>query len=303
MRLASVSVDLDEIHHYYAIHGLPAPARGLHGVYDAAVPRALSWAESLGIPLTLFAIGADLERAENAARLREARERGHEIANHSYSHRYDLTLRDRDEMEREVADGAAAVDRAVGERPSGFRAPGYLVNDELIAVLVDAGVAYDSSVFPSAPYYAAKAAKLLSLRLRGRTSRSVRGSSSVLFAPKRPYRTGVPYWRPGHGLLELPVQVLPAGGFPFIGTSLVLAGPDVARLMTRTLLFEPFVNLELHGVDFLGADDGLEGLHSHQPDARLPLSRKLAALSAAVELLREKGFGFVRLDEAARTVV
>jgi peptidoglycan/xylan/chitin deacetylase (PgdA/CDA1 family) len=302
MRLASVSIDLDELHHYYAIHGLSAPARGLHGVYDVALPRALGWAETLGIPLTLFAIGVDLERAENAAQLRGARTRGHEIANHSYSHRYDLTLRSRCEMEREVADGAAAVERAVGERPSGFRAPGYLVNDELIAVLHEAGVAYDSSVFPSVPYFAAKALKLLGLRLRGRRSRAIRGSSDVLRAPTRPYRTGMPYWRTGTGLLELPVQVLPAGRFPYIGTSLVLAGADAARLMTRTLAFEPFVNLELHGIDFLGADDGLAALGPHQPDARLPLSRKIDALSAALEVLRDEGFGFARLDEAARSV-
>ena len=44
---------------------------------------------------------------------------------------------------------------------------------------------------------------------------------------------------------------------PFIGTALVLAGPDGARLLTRTVLGESFVNLELHGIDFLGIDDGL----------------------------------------------
>src|SRR5688572_15279781 len=300
MRLASVSIDLDELRHYYAIHGLPEPARGLHGVYDAALPRALEWANDSGIPLTLFAIGSDLERAENAARLRAAARAGHEIGNHSYSHRYDLTLRDRSEMEREVEAGRAAIERATGTRASGFRAPGYLVNDELIDVLRASGVAYDSSVFPSPPYYVAKAAKLLGMRLRRRSSRAVRGSSSVLLAPTRPYRAGVPYWRPGDRLLELPVQVTPGGRLPYIGTTLVLAGPDVTRLLTRTLVLEPFVNLELHGIDFLGRDDDLSPLAPHQPDARLPLARKIAALSAAVELLRQQGFGFVRLDEAAR---
>jgi hypothetical protein len=96
------------------------------------------------------------------------------------------------------------------------------------------------------------------------------------------------------------VQVTPGTRLPFIGTSLVLAGPDGARLLTRTLLAEPLVNLELHALDFLGADDGLEALAKHQPDVRVPFVRKIAALSAVVELLREKGFGFVRLDEAAR---
>ena len=100
-------------------------------------------------------------------------------------------------------------------------------------------------------------------------------------------------------MLELPIQVTPGARLPFIGTALVLAGPDGARLLTRTVLGENFVNLELHGIDFLGADDGLGELASHQPDAKLPLSRKLAALTATVELLREKGARFVTLAEAA----
>lgn len=302
MRLAAVSIDLDEIHHYHAIHGLPAPERAAHVVYDRAVPRASDWAEAMRLPLTFFVVGRDLERGENAETARAVAERGHELANHSLSHHYDLTRRDRTEIAREVAGGIDALVRATGVAPTGFRAPGYLVTDELVSVLAALGVGYDSSVFPCPAYYAAKAAKLLTLKLRGRPSQSVRGSSKVLFAPVRPYRLGQPYWKLGRGLPELPIQVLPGSRLPYIGTSLVLAGPDGARLMTRTLMLEPFVNLELHGLDFLGADDGLEELVAHQPDARLMRQPKLNALSAAVELLRKMGFTFVRLDEAARTV-
>jgi peptidoglycan-N-acetylglucosamine deacetylase len=302
MSLAAVSIDLDEIHHYRAIHGLPPAEAGAHAAYDAALPRAAEWARAHDLPLTLFAVGTDLSRIENAATLRALHDKGHEVANHSLSHRYDLTLLPRGEMEDEVRGGAAAIARATGTAPVGFRAPGYLVNDELLEVVRDAGAAYDSSVFPSPPYYAAKAAKLFSMRIRGRSSRSVLDSPNVLRAPTRPYRLGRPYWQAGreNGLLELPVQVTPGTRLPFIGTSLVLAGPDGARLLARTVLGEPLVNLELHAIDFLGADDGLEDLVKHQPDVRVPFVRKIAALSAVVELLRSKRFGFVRLDEAAR---
>jgi peptidoglycan/xylan/chitin deacetylase (PgdA/CDA1 family) len=302
MRLAAVSIDLDELHHYFAIHGLHAPERAAHVVYDRAVPRASDWAQSLGVPLTFFAVGGDLDRPENAETARALLARGHELANHTFSHHYDLTLRSREEMVREVGGGIDALVRATGTQPSGFRAPGYLVNDTLVAVLAAFGVAYDSSVFPSPAYYAAKAAKLLSLKLRGKSSRSVRGSTSMLLAPSRPYRLGAPYWKRGGGLPELPIQVMPGTRLPYIGTSLVLAGPDGARLMTRTLMFEPFVNLELHGFDFLGADDELAELVPHQPDARLSRPAKLGALTAAVELLRKMGYAFVRLDEASRIV-
>ena len=299
MKLASVSIDLDEIHHYHAIHGLAEPPRGAHVVYDVAIPRAAEWARSLDVPLTWFAVGRDLERKENAEALKRLVDAGHEIGNHSQSHAYDLSCREPSELRREIDEGARAIERAVGKAPKGFRAPGYTVSDALFAALSELGVAYDSSVFPSPPYYAAKAAKLFSMRLRGRTSESVLDTPSVLRAPSRPYRVGKPYWKAGNGVLELPIQVTPGARLPFIGTALVLAGADGARLLTRTVLGETFVNLELHGIDFLGVDDDLGELTSHQPDAKLPLARKLAALTATIELLREKGSAFALLAEAA----
>lgn len=302
MRLAAISIDLDEIHHYYAIHGLEGRGRKTDLVYDRAVPRASDWAQALGVPLTFFVVGGDLARSENVETVRALAGQGHELANHTLSHHYDLTRRERGEMEREVQGGIDALARATGQRPVGFRAPGYLVNDELVGVLGALGVGYDSSVFPCPAYYAAKAAKLVGMRLRGRASRSVQGSVKALFAPPRPYRLGMPYWKAGAGLPELPIQVTPGTRLPYIGTSLVLAGPDGARLMTRTLMLEPFVNLELHGLDFLGADDELDDLLPHQPDARLARAHKLAALTAAVELLKKMRFAFIRLDEASRTV-
>lgn len=302
MKLASVSVDLDEVHHYFALHGLDA-GENSRLVYERAVLRSLDWARSLDLPLTYFAVGRDLERHESAAVLRDAAGRGHEIGNHTFSHLYDLTRRVRSEIEREVTAGADAVERAVGERPAGFRAPGYTMSDELFDVLAGAGVRYDSSVFPCPPYYAAKGVAMLASRLGGRKSSAIVAAPHVLCAPRRPYRVGRPFSRVGSGLPELPIQVTPKVRLPYIGTSLVLAGPDGARLLTRTLLPETFVNLELHGIDFLGADDGLGLLARHQPDAKLSLHRKLASLTAAIELLKRHDFAFVRLDTAANALL
>ncbi|MCL2448555.1 MAG: polysaccharide deacetylase, partial [Polyangiaceae bacterium] len=70
MRLCAVSVDLDEVPNYYAIHGLPEPAPGDPArslVYDVAIDRLLAFARLRAIPLTLFAVGADLARPESAA--------------------------------------------------------------------------------------------------------------------------------------------------------------------------------------------------------------------------------------------
>lgn len=301
MRLCAVSVDLDEIPNYFGIYGLPDPSRPAATlVYDIALDRLTSLARELEIPLTLFAIGRDLVRPEAAAKLRAAHEKGHEIANHSLDHRYDLVRLGRSEIRRQVVEGAAAIERATGAAPLGFRAPGYTISDEVFDVLTELGVAYDSSVFPCPTYWAAKTAAIGLIALAGRKSRSIVDTPAVLMAPIGPYRVGRPYWRRGAGLVELPTQVTRGPRLPFYGSPVTLFGPTVARWLARGCVGLPVVSLELHGIDVLDAADGLEDLRPHQPDVRVPLARKLVAIRAAIGELRGAGYSFVTALGAAR---
>lgn len=303
MKLCAVSVDLDEIPFYHRIHGLlPPEAASANAVYDIALARLDDFSRSQGLPLTLFVIGSTAERPENAARLRALSDRGHELGNHTFGHRYELTRLGPQGMAREVTDGQSAIERATGVRPLGFRAPGYTVSDELLGALESAGLAYDSSVFPCPSYWAAKAAAIALISVRGRRSHSIVDTPLVLTAPTGPYRVGRPYWKRGTGIIELPIQVTRGMRLPFIGTALTLAGPARARLLARMVLGEPLVNLELHGIDLLDETDGLSLLAPHQRDVRTPVARKLESISAALEVLRKDGYGFVRLDQACRSV-
>jgi len=148
-------------------------------------------------------------------------------------------------------------------------------------------------------YYLAKTAAIGAIALRGRRSRSIVDTPQVLRAPTQPYRIGRPYWRRGRGLLEIPVQVTRGPRLPFIGTAVTLAGPSKARLLTKMCVGEPLVNLELHGIDVLDAADGLEALRPHQPDVRVAAGTKSEAILAAVEVLRDAGYSFVTMREAA----
>jgi hypothetical protein len=294
-----VSVDLDEIPNYFAIHGLVAEGAAATAVYDVAVPRLTALSDGERVPLTLFAVGSDLERPHAAAALRAARRRGAEIANHTLDHRYDLTRLARAEIEAQIRGGVDAIAVATGEVPVGFRAPGYTITDEVYEILFELGVAYDSSVFPCPAYYAAKTAAIGLIGLRGRQSHSIVDTPHVLFAPSRPYRVGRPYWRTGSGMLEIPIQVTRGLRLPFIGTSITLAGPDRARTLAKMCVGEPLVNLELHGIDVLDATDGLEALRPHQPDVRVDKARKIDALQGVFEVFRSAGYAFVTMREAA----
>jgi len=303
VKLCAVTVDLDEIPFYHRIHGLPEPeGPSANAVYDIALDRLGELAKTYKLPLTLFVIGASAERPENATRLRALSEQGHEIGNHTFGHPYDLTRLDPDRMAEEVERAQAAIERAIGRRPVGFRAPGYTVSDALFALLEQKGFLYDSSVFPCPAYWALKAVAISLIKLAGRKSHSIVDTPLVLTAPTAAYRVGRPYWRTGAGMTEIPIQVTRGARLPFIGTSLTMAGPSRAKLLARMVAGAQLVNLELHGIDLLDFNDGLSALRKHQRDVGIPVARKLDAIGAALGVLRDRGYDFVRLDEAATKV-
>lgn len=292
--LASISVDLDSLHHYCRIHGL---SEGLLGpgagglVYRVAVPRFRALLESLGLRATLFAIGEDVEADAGGAgaALRAAHGAGHEVASHSHAHDYALTRRAPEAVAADLARADAVLAGAVGVRPVGFRAPGYTLNASLYAAQAACGHAYGSSAFPAAPYWAAKAAVMGGMRLAGRTSRAVLDTPRVLLAPRSPYRPdpAQPYRRGGGPVLELPMAVTAVTRFPFIGTFAATLPLRATRALYRGCADLPHLNFELHAVDLLDASDGLpEALLARQRDLRVPVALKTERLAAVFSWLR-----------------
>jgi hypothetical protein len=303
MKLLAISIDLDEIPCYTAIHGLPAPDESAaRAVYQRAIPRFEALFDELGACGTFFAVGQDLQAQHAAAAIARLHRAGHEIGNHSFHHRYDLTRHDAATIRQDIADGSAAIAAVTGEAPRGFRAPGYTVTDALLNEARELGIRYDSSVFPCPPYYGAKALAMGAIAVRGRTSKSVLDTPRVLTAPADPYRIGAHYTQRGEGLLELPIAVTSraSGQLPFIGTSVALSSERTARWLARRVAHRPLVNFELHGIDLCDAEeDGLQFLAPHQVDLRRTLAHKRASLVAAIRELLDAGYELVTLADAA----
>lgn len=75
---------------------------------------------------------------------------GHEIASHGYSHRtlYEMSEK---EFEQEIAKSVDLLTAITGERPLGFRAPSFSLNNSTkwaLEILLKHGFKYDASVFP-----------------------------------------------------------------------------------------------------------------------------------------------------------
>lgn len=308
MRICSVSVDLDPISCYRRIHGLPAES-GPDPVYAHALPRFLDLFDELGVRGTFFVIGQDLAEPAHAALLREAVERGHELANHTLEHPYNLPQLSPDECRRQI-EGCHQALAAIGVDCVGFRAPGYNIDPRTLHVLESLGYHYDSSIFPCPPYYLAKAAVMTAIRLRGGRSGSAMVQARTQLAPTRPYfpRRDAAH-RPARAehhaapLVELPMCVLPAVRVPLIGTSLIMAGPRASAALVALAArhHREFLNLELHGIDLIDPEhDGIgDDLRRRQPDLRHGLEHKLATFRAAFSQAARRGYALETCRTAA----
>lgn len=304
-RLSSISVDLDSLGHYCRIQGLPEAvlderARAL--VWTTAVPRFLELFSAVGTRATFFVIGGDLAEPGLGEALTAAAASGVELANHSFSHDYALSRRSRVEIEADLRRAHEAIVTHTKVTPVGFRAPGYTLSPAMLQAVAALGYRYDSSTFPAAPYWLAKATVMTALAALGRPSRAILDSPNVLLAPVVPYRPSLeaPYRRGDAPFVELPMAVSPVGRVPFIGTFATTMPWPLVELSFRRLRHARHFNFELHAIDVLDESDGIPAaLARQQRDARVPASQKLARLKRLFTWLgddRER----VTVAEAAR---
>ena len=311
IRTCSVSIDVDPIPCYYRIHALgPAPAALRSRILCASLPRFASILASRDIKATFFIVAEDIDTealgddaSAMRAVLRELVAAGHEIANHSYSHPYDLATLDDARVGEEVGRAHALLSELVGQPITGFRAPGYDVSPAILRALIEHGYRYDSSIFPAPGYYAAKALVMAALRVAGRPSGAVMTNPRALLAPIDPYQPDVaaPWQRGRSGLMELPIAVTRRTRTPVIGTNLLLAPLSLRRHWLTSMARREFFNFELHGIDLCGAEeDGLPAeLVARQPDLRVGLERKMEALAEVLDDIAGRGLRFATLVEMA----
>ncbi|MBX6373186.1 MAG: polysaccharide deacetylase [Acetobacteraceae bacterium] len=115
------------------------------GTYGArvAVPKILETLRDAGVKGTFFVPGWTAEHWTD--RVEMILKEGHEVAHHSYSHRWidpDFPDQEAEEMEK----GLEALKRTVGVVPKGYRSPAGETSDNMIRLLQKHNFLYDSSL-------------------------------------------------------------------------------------------------------------------------------------------------------------
>lgn len=299
--VCSLSLDLDDEWAYLKTAGREG-WQSLPSYLDRAVPRALDIFARRRLALTVFVVGQDAALPRNRGLLEAVAAAGHEIGNHSFAH--EPWLSGREALEADLARAEEHIERAVGRRPVGFRAPGYSLSADMVAALIQRGYHYDASALPSllaplarAYYFARTGLGADEARRRGALFGRLRDG----LRPIRPYR-----WRAGaQELLEIPVTTMPFLRVP-IHASYVLylsaRSPALARGYFRAALAlcratGTAPSLLFHPLDFLGGEE-VPAL-SFFPGMGLSASHKLRMLDEMLDRVLAS-FRPVTLAEHAR---
>ncbi len=281
-----ITIDLDPLDCYSRLYGLPLRGDEIDPVLVKAPERLARILEPFGARATVFVVGNTLLKDEHAQAISSLSQRGFEIANHTWSHPYALSRMAPAEIDAEVYRGSDAIERVCTKAPIGFRAPGYLLGQNVLDRLVRHGVEYDASVLPSPGYQLIKASAMALLRLSGRTTVAVLGDPRESMAPVVPYRPDArnPWKRGDSILMELPISRL--GPFALTGSLLSISGKIGAQLIARLMSGTNFVHLELHGVDLVDLDsDSIDGAFGVQPDLRIAWGKKAFAIKTFISIL------------------
>ena len=107
------------------------------------MPRILALLARRGVRATFFCPGFTAERYPDL--LRRVRDEGHEIAHHGYLHESVAGMTAAEEATM-IDKGLEALEKVVGERPVGYRAPMWETTYATPGLLLDRGFLYDSSL-------------------------------------------------------------------------------------------------------------------------------------------------------------
>jgi hypothetical protein len=302
--LACLSMDIDNQWSYMKTHG-DSGWEKFPSYLDLIIPRVLSILDQLNIKVTFFVVGQDAALDKNRDALKLLTERGHEVGNHSFHHEPWLNFYPRDQIRREIIETEEQILRVTGQKPIGFRGPGFAWSADLIEVLAENEYLYDSSILPTyiAPLARAYYFWTSSLTREEKIQRKkMFGSLKTAIRPVKPF-----LWHldSNETLLEIPITTVPIIKMPFhlsyllyfsrFSTPLMLLYLKIALTMCR--ITHTALNFLLHPLDFVSRDE-IPDL-AFFPGMDLETSRKIELFKNVMGILYER-FEFVKMSTLAK---
>jgi peptidoglycan-N-acetylglucosamine deacetylase len=303
---ASISLDLDNQWSYMKIHG-DAGWDTFPSYLKIFVPHVLDILDELGLSITFFVVGQDAVIEKNRKFLQMIVQRGHEIGNHSFHHESWLQTYSKEQIEEEIQRAEMAIIEVTGQRPTGFRGPGFSWSPVLLEVLQKRGYNFDASTLPT---YIGPLARLYYFWTSGlskeqkRERKELFGSFREGLRPLKPYHWRLPNQQ---SILEIPVTTIPVIKTPFhLSYLLYLSGYSIifmkiylhfALLMCKITGTRP--SFLLHPLDLIGGDQVPE--LAFFPGMNISSERKVVIFKTVIRTLN-RYYTFGNMGSFARSV-
>ncbi len=223
----TISIDIDTLHSIFKGENLASGEKYDWCEFEEGLINICNFFAKLGIKTTLFCVGHDFTVKKNQKIIKDVYLQGHEIANHTMNHSQGLRLLSKNQKEKEISAFEEICKTTIGEKPIGFRAPGWNIDEEVLKILIKRGYKYDSSIFPTFLMPIMKFMHYATMKNRSYPDRTTMGRLSYMFCPVEPYRTSIDSFNSGkNGLMEFPISVSPHLRFPLFATMLLKLGMD-----------------------------------------------------------------------------
>lgn len=304
---ASISLDLDNQWSYMKIHG-DENWQDFPSYLNVFIPEVLKALEDLNIHITFFIVGQDAALEKNCEYLKLITEYDHEVGNHSFNHESWLHLYSKEEIENEIKNAEQVIVEATGEKPVGFRGPGFSWSKDLLNVLKNNGYIYDASTLPT---YIGPLARMYYFR-HSNLSKDDRKQRGELFGtfkdglrPVKPF-----YWdlNGNSKLLEIPVSTIPVLKIPFHLSYLLYisrySGAAMMYYLKTALRMCKITNTNpsilLHPLDIIGGD--LIPQLKFFPGMDISSETKLKMFKEIIEVIK-KDFEIINMSTHAKKIM
>lgn len=303
---ASVSLDLDNQWSYMKIHGDKGWDK--YPTYlDPLVPYTLDMLEKLKLHITFFIVGRDADDKRNFDVLKEITKKGHEVANHSYNHESWFHLYSKDKIKEELTLTENSIEHVTGQKPIGFRGPGFSWSKPLLEELKNRNYLYDASTLPTfiGPLARLYYFSTTNLSKEEKEERSgLFGAFSNGFKKIKPNFIGLENQKQ---ILEIPVSTIPFIKVPFHFSYLHYLAKISEDLMFSYLKFAIFMckitktnpSFLLHPLDLIGGDKIPE--LAYFPGMDLASTKKQELFEKVMRIF-DNNFNLINMSEHAKLI-
>lgn len=211
-------------------------------IYKSSLPLLLKFLDKSGSKATFMIIGKDLELPACRSFCKKAISKGHEIANHSWSHPIFFGKMSFEEKKKEILKAHNAITKTCKIEPVGFRGPGYYQDREIITILEELNYKYDTSVLPG---YAEILMSVYANLQKGENRNKTFGRLSYIIKRQKPHTLK-------NDLIEFPISILPILRLPIHTTFAYFFGEIYQKLILRHVSKKRnYLLYLLHAIDFV----------------------------------------------------